>query len=134
VEGLLLFYIIINRMIDLTIIINQVHHCYQLHSQFYPTFFRQYEIKRIMGVNFYVILQHPMPHSAFFKYVRKNGNTVQQYTSYLDVNEAYDVVRRKVLYNVHPEFVVPMKHMRLIKTCFNEMQSEVWIGKHSYFT
>jgi len=78
-----LFYIFINRMIDLIIIINQAHHCYQLYSQFDPTFFYQYEIKRIMSVNFYVIPQHPMKYSAFLKYLRKNGNTVQQYTSYI---------------------------------------------------
>lgn len=46
-----------------------------------------------------------------------------------DFKKAYDVVRREVLYNVYLGFIVPMKHIRLIKTGLNEMQSEVWIGK-----
>jgi hypothetical protein len=47
----------------------------------------------------------------------------------IDFKKAYDVVRREVLYNVHLGFIVPMKHIRLIKTGLNEMQSEVWISK-----
>jgi len=52
----------------------------------------------------------------------------------IDFNKAYNVVRREILYNVHPGFVVPMKQIRLIKTGLTEMQSEFWIGKHSSFT
>jgi hypothetical protein len=37
----------------------------------------------------------------------------------MDFHKAYDVVRKEVLYNVHPGFVVPMKHIRLIKTGLN---------------
>jgi len=51
----------------------------------------------------------------------------------IDFNKDYDV-RREILYNVHLGFVVPMKHIRLIKTGLNEMHSEVWISKHSSFT
>jgi hypothetical protein len=39
-------------------------------------------------------------------------------------------VRRKVLYNIPIEFVVPMKLVRLNKMCLNETYSKVRIGKH----
>jgi hypothetical protein len=39
-------------------------------------------------------------------------------------------VRREVLYNVLIEFEVPMKLVRLIRTCLNETYSKVRIGKH----
>jgi hypothetical protein len=49
----------------------------------------------------------------------------------LQLKKAYDSVRRKVLHNIHIEFVVPMKFVaRLIKMCLNEMYSRVHIGKH----
>jgi hypothetical protein len=34
------------------------------------------------------------------------------------------------LYNIHIEFGVPMKLVRLIKMCLNETYSKVHIGKH----
>jgi hypothetical protein len=39
-------------------------------------------------------------------------------------------VRREVLYNILIEFGVPMKLVRLIKMCLNEIYSKVRIGKH----
>jgi hypothetical protein len=39
-------------------------------------------------------------------------------------------VRREVLYNILIEFEVPMKLVRLIKMCLNEIYSKVHIGKH----
>jgi hypothetical protein len=39
-------------------------------------------------------------------------------------------VRREVLYNIHIEFGIPMKLVRLIKMCLNETYSEVHIGSH----
>jgi hypothetical protein len=42
----------------------------------------------------------------------------------------YDSVRREVLYNMLIEFGVPMKLVRLIKMCLNEIYSKVRIGKH----
>jgi hypothetical protein len=45
--------------------------------------------------------------------------------------EAYDSVRREVLYNILIEFGVPMKLVRLIKMCLSETYStKVRIGKH----
>jgi hypothetical protein len=46
------------------------------------------------------------------------NNTVHQL--WVDFKKAYDSVRREVLYNIHIEFEVPMKLVRLIKMCLNE--------------
>jgi hypothetical protein len=42
---------------------------------------------------------------------------------------AYNSVRRGVLYNILIEFGVPQKLVRLIKMCLNEIYSRVWAGK-----
>jgi hypothetical protein len=47
-----------------------------------------------------------------------------------DFKKAYDSVRRKILYNILIEFGVPMKLVRLIKTCSNETYSKICMGKH----
>jgi hypothetical protein len=39
---------------------------------------------------------------------------------FIDFEEAYDSVRREVLYNILIEFGVPMKLARLITMCLNE--------------
>jgi purine nucleoside phosphorylase len=39
---------------------------------------------------------------------------------FIDFKNAYDSVRREVLYNILIEFRVPMKLVRLIKMCLNE--------------
>jgi hypothetical protein len=56
----------------------------------------------------------------------KNGSTVL----FVDVKDAYDLVRREVLYNILIEFGVPMKLVRPIKMCLNKMFIKVCIGKH----
>jgi hypothetical protein len=47
---------------------------------------------------------------------------------FTDFKEAYDSVRREVLYNILIEFGVSMKLVRLIKMCLYEMYSKVRIG------
>jgi hypothetical protein len=49
---------------------------------------------------------------------------------FIDLNKAYDSIRREVLYNILTEFSMPVKLVRLIKMCFNETYSKVCIGKH----
>jgi hypothetical protein len=49
---------------------------------------------------------------------------------FVDLKKDYDSVRREVLYNILIEFGVPMKLVRLMKMCLNEMYSKVHIGKH----
>jgi hypothetical protein len=52
---------------------------------------------------------------------------------FIDFKEAYDSVRREILYNILIEFGIPMKLVRLIKMCLNETYSKVRIGKHFVF-
>jgi hypothetical protein len=49
------------------------------------------------------------------KYLRKNGITMRQCISSIDLKKAYDSVRREGLYNI--EFGIPKKLVRLIKMC-----------------
>jgi len=49
---------------------------------------------------------------------------------FIDFKEAYDSVRREVLYNILIEFVIPMKLARLIKMCLNETYRRVRVGKN----
>jgi hypothetical protein len=59
--------------------------------------------------------------SSFVRYLRKKweySETVHQLI--IDFKEAYDSVRREVLYNILIEFGVPMKLVRLIKMFLNE--------------
>jgi hypothetical protein len=51
---------------------------------------------------------------------------------FVDFKNAYDSVRRAVLYSILIEFGIPMKLVRLIKKCLNETYSKVRIGKHIF--
>ena len=57
-------------------------------------------------------------YSAFVKYLKRNGSTVNQLLT--DFKKAYDSVRSSVLYDILIEFGIPMKPVRLIKMCLNE--------------
>jgi hypothetical protein len=45
-------------------------------------------------------------------------------------SNAYNSIRREVLYNILIEFGIPRKLVRLIKMCLNETYSKIRIGKH----
>jgi len=49
---------------------------------------------------------------------------------FIDIKEAYDSVRREVLYNILIECGIPMKLVRLIKMCLNETYSRIRVDKH----
>ena len=70
-------------------------------------------------------------YSAFAKYFRKKleyNEAVHQL--FIEFKDAYDSVRREVLYNIFFEFGIPVKLVRLIKMCLNETYSRVRVGKH----
>jgi len=52
------------------------------------------------------------------------------YQLFIEFKQAYDAVRREVLYNILIEFGIPMKLVRLIKMCMNETFSRDWVGQH----
>jgi hypothetical protein len=72
----------------------------------------------ITSVGFDVTDQLLIRFSAFVTYWRKN-ETVHQIST--DFKKAYVSKRRKVLYNIHIEFGVTVKLVRLIKMCLNEI-------------
>jgi hypothetical protein len=49
---------------------------------------------------------------------------------YKETVQAYDSVKRQVLYIVLKELGIPMQSVRLIKMCLNETHSKARIGKH----
>jgi hypothetical protein len=49
---------------------------------------------------------------------------------FIEFKKAYDSVRKKVLYNIVIEIAIPMKLLRLIKTCWKETYNRVWVGKY----
>jgi len=48
----------------------------------------------------------------------------------LDIKNAYDSVRRKVLYNIPSELGIPTKLVRLMKMCLPETYSRVRVSKN----
>jgi hypothetical protein len=81
-------------------------------------------------VNFGVTGQVLTTYSALFRYFRKNENTTKQCHISLDLKSAHDSVRREVLYDIFIGFGIPMKLVRLIKTCLNETYNRVRVGKY----
>jgi len=69
----------------------------------------------IFSVDFDATGQLLIIYSAFVRNLRKNGNTMKQCISSIDLKKAYDSVRREVLCNILVEFGIPMKLVWLIK-------------------
>jgi hypothetical protein len=80
----------------------------------------------IISVGFDVTDQLLIRFYAFVRYYKK-WSTMRLYISF---KKAYDSVRREVLYNGFIEVGVPMRLVRSIKMCLNEIYSKVHIGKH----
>jgi len=76
----------------------------------------QRKLLGIINLDFDAIGQQTIIQSTSVKYLRRNGKTVKQcISSFLDCKQAYDSVRMEVLHNIHIEFGMPMKLIRLIK-------------------
>jgi hypothetical protein len=58
---------------------------------------------------------------AFIRYWRKWEYNETAHQLFTNFKKAYDSVWREVVYNILIEFSVPMKLVRLIKMCSNEM-------------
>jgi hypothetical protein len=80
----------------------------------------------IISVSFDATHQLLIRFSAFIRYWRKKweyNETVHQL--FIDFKNAYDSVRRKVLYNILIGFGVLMKLVRSIKMCLNKTYYKV---------
>jgi hypothetical protein len=80
-------------------------------------------------VDFDITGQLLIIHSAFVKYLRRNGNEAV-HQLFIDFKKAYDSVRREVLCNILTEFGTSTKLVRLIKVYLGETCSRVGAGKH----
>jgi hypothetical protein len=49
---------------------------------------------------------------------------------FIDFKDAYDSVKKQVLYIIRIEFGMPTKLVTLVKMCLNEIYSRARIGKH----
>jgi len=47
-----------------------------------------------------------------------------------DFKQAYNLVRKEILYNILFEFCIPVKMVMLIEMCVHEAYSRVRLGKH----
>jgi hypothetical protein len=55
---------------------------------------------------------------------KKWGYNETVHQLFVDFKKAYDSPRREIVYNILIEFGVPMKLVRLLKMCLNEMYSK----------
>ena len=82
----------------------------------------------IINVDFDTTGQLQIIQSAFVKYLRKYGNTMNQVL--INIKNAYDSITKEVLNNILIEFRIPKKLVRQIKMFLNETHSRVRVGKH----
>jgi hypothetical protein len=85
----------------------------------------QRKLLGIINVDFDTTGQLLIMHSAFIKYLRKNGNTMKQCIIYL-------LMSSKHMIQLGGRFCIifSMKLVRLIKMCLSEIYKRVWVGKH----
>ena len=84
-----------------------------------------------INVDFDATGQLLITYSAFVKYLRKIWEDNDAFHQlFIDFQNAYESVRREVLYNNFNEFGIPMKLVRLIQMCLNETYTRDRVGKH----
>jgi len=81
----------------------------------------------IVSVDFNSTSYLLIKYSTFVKYLRKKWEYNE---ATYRLQERYDSGRREILYNTVIHFGIPMKLVRLIKMCLNEIYSTVRVGKH----
>jgi hypothetical protein len=89
------------------------------------------KLSGIISVSFDITDQQLIRFSASITYWGKKWlytETVHQL--FIDFKNAYESVKKEVLYNILIEFVVPMKLVRLIKMFLNETYSKMCMGNH----
>ena len=69
-------------------------------------------------------------YSAFIIHKKKWEYSEAKNQLFIDFKKAYDSVGQEVSYNNLIEFHTPMKLIRLIKMCLNEIYSTAWVSKH----
>jgi hypothetical protein len=126
-------------VIKLTAVLIEAYHCCQLHTKF--DFLSNILLSRLIPYTDEIIGDHQCGfrrnksttdqifyiHQLLEKKWEYNG-TVHQL--FIDFNEAYDSVRREVLYNILIEFGIPRKLVGIIKMSFNYTYSKDRIGKN----
>jgi sorting nexin-29 len=131
----LLSYQFIKRVIRLTVIIIEESPSYQLPKKLSNVLLARLTpcINEFIGDHQFGFRPKESTRDQTF-YIRKilekkwkyNG-TVHQL--FIEFKNAYDLIKREVLYNVLPEFGIPKKLVRINKVCLNETYSKVRVGK-----
>ena len=86
----------------------------------------QMKLQENINVTLGGIDQPSTTYLVFGKYLKRNGNTVRMYASYLQIL----TIKRESLYDIPIKFGVSKKVIRLNKTCLDGTQSKVRIGNY----
>ena len=85
----------------------------------------------IISVDFDATGQLLIVYSAFVKCLKKKWEYNEaMHQLFIKTQEAYDSVRREVLYKIPTKFDIPKKLVRLIRMCLNETYSRARVGMH----